>query len=211
MTITRLSPDRRIPGCVIVDVDGGRFASLPIELVRALGLKAGVQLNDAQAARLRDVAAAEAAHRVATRLLAVHPRTEHELGRKLRERGHPEAAIRSALDRLRVTRALDDEAVSRRFAAGRLLKGHGPSRVLSDLLARGVERQGAERAIQEASQEEGVETDAQVRRLLERRVRSVAGLAPEVQRRRLLAFLARRGFRGREIQALVSRSLADLG
>jgi len=74
-----------------------------------------------------------------------------------------------------------------------------------------VERRGAERAIQEASQEEGVETDAQVRRLLERRVRSVAGLAPEVQRRRLLAFLARRGFRGREVQALVSRSLADLG
>jgi len=74
----------------LLTVTGSITASTTIVLpfvsayLAALGLKAGVQLNDAQAARLRDVAAAEAAHRVATRLLAVHPRTEHELGRKLR-------------------------------------------------------------------------------------------------------------------------------
>jgi regulatory protein len=205
--ITRLAPDRGESGHVVVDLNGSRFASLPAEIARELGLEAGLTLDPGGLARLTEVADAEAAHRVALFVLAAHPRSEFELVRKLRDRGHPEPAIRAALDRLRATGILDDQKYAEAFARSRLARGHGTSRVLSDLLRRGVDRRSAERAVATVEQEERVEPGAQVRRLLDRQVRSVRDLPPRVQRRRLISFLARRGFRGREVRALIEAAI----
>jgi len=209
VTVTRLLPDHRAAGCVVVEVSGGRFASLPVEMVRALGLREGMQLDDAQAERLRASAEAEAAYRVATNLLAVRARSSGELERKLRERGHDARAIRVALDRLQASGALDDAAFSRHFAAGRLVKGHGSARVLTDLLARGVERRVAELAVREAGRDEGIRAADQVERLIQRRAALGRSLAVGVRRRRLLSYLARRGFRGSRVRELVERALVD--
>ena len=206
-TVSRLLPDRRTPGGVVVELDGARFATLPVEVARGLGLRAGHRLDQAGVTRLRDAAEMEAAHRVATRLLAVRAHSEFELGRKLRERGHAAEVIRPALGRLRRAGVLDDLAFSRQFAASRLARGHGPARILADLSFRGVDRRTAERAVDEVGRDEGVQAGDMVRRLIERRAPSVRGLPAQVQLRRLLAFLARRGFHGRQVRRLVEGAL----
>jgi regulatory protein len=164
-------------------------------------------MDERLTARLRDVAAGEAARRVAMRLLATRPRTQHELSRKLRDRGHDARAIRQALDRMVAIGALDDAVFCERFTRGRLARGHGAGRVLTDLLARGVDRRTAERAIRQVSQEEAIRPAEQLERLIRRRVSVGAGLPADVRRRRLLSFLARRGFRGRQVQKAVQAAL----
>ena len=57
--------------------------------------------------------------------------------------------------------------------------------------------------MQEALAAEGLDGDGAVRALAERRAGQLAGLPPEARRRRLLAFLARRGFSGSKVRDLV--------
>src|SRR6266581_39312 len=53
--LTGLAPDPRQPGYLLVDVDRGRFASLPADAVEPLRLLVGAELTPVQLARLRDL------------------------------------------------------------------------------------------------------------------------------------------------------------
>ncbi|HEU4535549.1 MAG TPA: regulatory protein RecX, partial [Polyangiaceae bacterium] len=102
---------------------------------------------------------------------------------------------------------IDDEAFARQFARGRLGGGAvGRSRVVRELVGRGLDRASAEGAVREAADDEGVSEAESAERAARKKLRSLEGLAPEVRRRRLYGFLARRGFAHDEI-ARVLRSL----
>lgn len=204
MTVTSLTPDARTPGYVVVDVDGKRFACLPIETVQALGLRVELELDHAVSGRLRRAADGEAAYQVAVRLLATHPRAANELLRKLRDRGHDPQAAAEAVGRLEAKGVINDDVYAQHFVRVRAGRGHGPGRLLTDLLARGVDRRVAERAIAAVSGAEGVDPLVQARELAHKRAAQTQGLPPRTRRRRLLAFLARRGYRGREVGELVA-------
>ena len=66
----------------------------------------------------------------------------------------------------------------------------------------------AERAVYETIEEEEVDPVAQARQLAEKRSTQLGDLPADKKRRRLLAFLARRGFRGYEIDQMVREVLA---
>jgi regulatory protein len=204
MILTSLSSDPRQPGYVIVQVDGARYASLPAEVAGGLGLKAGLEVEGELLERLKRAADDEAAYQVAVRLLAMRPRSVYELLAKLRERGHNPGAAAAAVGRLEAAGVLSDETFAQHFARVRASRGHGPSRLLHDLLAKGVDRRLAERAIAEVLEEEGLEGSGRARQLAEKRAAQLGALPPQQKRRRLLAFLARRGFRGREVQEMVA-------
>ena len=55
-TLTALAPDPLTPGYRLVEVDRGRFASLPAEPLEMLGLRVGVELDPPTLARLQDLA-----------------------------------------------------------------------------------------------------------------------------------------------------------
>ena len=78
---------------------------------------------------------------------------------------------------------------------------------LHDLLAKGVDRRRAERAIAEVLEVEGLGAPGRARQLAEKRAAQLGGVPPRQKRRRLLAYLARRGFRGREVQDMVMEIL----
>src|SRR5204862_6575105 len=84
------------------------------------------------------------------------------------------------------------------YAAAHAARGRGAPGLVRDLLAQGVERRLAERVVQEALAAEGLDGEGVARAVAERRARQLAGLPPAARRRRLLAFLARRGFSGGE-------------
>jgi regulatory protein len=209
MIITGLTPDPRLPGYLIVEADRARYASLPLEVVHQLELVTGLEVGGERAERLKRAADVEAAHQVAARLLAMRPRSVYDMLARLRERGHNPSAAAAAVGRLEAAGALDDAAFARHFARVRAPRGHGPARLLHDLLAKGVDRRVAERAIADVLDADGVDASAQARALAEKRISQLRDVPPRQLRRRLLAFLARRGFRGREVQDMVSEVLTQ--
>lgn len=200
---TRIAPDPRRPDYRVVELDRGRFASLPAEAVDALGLTRGASLGDDALGRLHELADVEAAWRAALRLEAQRSHSRMDLRRRLLMKQHPPRAVEAALDRLAALGLQDDARFAESFARARLRRGRGPGRIVSDLLAQGIERRAAEHAAALAVAGEGIDVAAEARRLASARDRQLAGLPAPERRRRLLAFLARRGFRGTLARELV--------
>ena len=202
-TLTALAPDPRQPGYRLVEVDRGRFASLPADALDWLSLRVGAELAPAVLERLRDLADVEAAQRAALRALARRAHAWRDLERRLARKQHPPAAVQAALERLAERGLLDDRRYAERYAAVRATRGKGPARILADLLAQGVERGVAEAAVGRALEEEGIDPQVEARAAATKRARQLGELPPPVRRRRLLAFLVRRGYSGPQVKELV--------
>lgn len=211
MIVSALRPDPRLAGCVIVEIDGDRLASLPVEVVKELGLASGQELAPVRYEALQAAARMDAARRVALRMLSIRPHAVADLARKLRDRNHEPQAAKAALERLEAVGLLNDGDFARHFARVRSPKGHGPSRLVHDLLARGVERGVAERAVAEVATAEEFDPEGAARALAEKRVTALRSLPLPACRRRVLAYLARRGFRSREIREMVEELLKGRG
>ena len=202
-TLTALAPDPRQPGYRLVEVDRGRFASLPLEALEPLSLQLGAELAPAVLDRLRELADVEAAERAALRALARRAHARLDLRWRLVKRQHPPAAVEAALDRLALRGLLDDRRFAEQYAALRATRGKGPARLLRDLQAQGVERRTAEHAVRQALEEEGIDPEVEARAVAAKRARQLAGLPVPVRKRRLLAFLVRRGYGGPQLRELV--------
>jgi regulatory protein len=201
--LTGLAPDPRRPDYRLVDVDRGRFASLPTAALAGLDLVVGREIGPLVFERLQELADIEAAHRAALRAIARRAHARFDLRRRLLQRQHPAAAVDPALDRLSAAGLLNDAQFAADYAAQKARRGRGPARLVHDLQAQGVERRLAEDAVRTALAREGVDPAAAVRSLAEKRAKQLAGLAPVVKKRRLVAFLMRRGFNGGEIREVV--------
>src|SRR5258705_7106707 len=140
MLLTGLAPDPRRPDYRLVEVDRGRFASLPAESLIGLGLVVGVEIGPRVLALLQELADLEGAHRAALRALARRAHARHDLRRRLLQKQHPPAAVDGALARRAAQGLLDDAAVARDYAGVNAARGRGPARLITDLLAPGVER-----------------------------------------------------------------------
>jgi len=202
-TLTALAPDPRQPGYRLVEVDRGRFASLPVEALDPLRLQVGSRLAPAVLDRLRELADIEAAERAALRALARRAHARLDLQRRLVKKQHPPAAVDAALERLASRGLLDDRRFAEQYAALRATRGKGPARLLGDLVAQGVERRTAEHAVRRALEEEGIDPGVEARAVATKRARQLAGLPVPVRKRRLLAFLVRRGYAGVPLRELV--------
>ncbi len=202
-TLTGLAPDPRQPGYRLVEVDRGRFASLPVAALEPLRLEVGAALAPAVLDRLRELADIEAAERAALRALARRAHARLDLQRRLVKKQHPPAAVEAALERLALRGLLDDRRFAEQYAALRATRGKGPVRLLRDLQAQGVERRTAEHAVRRALEEEGIDPGVEARAVAAKRARQLAGLPAPVRKRRLLAFLMRRGYAGVPLKDLV--------
>lgn len=202
-TLTGLAPDPRQPDYRLVEVDRGRFASLPEDSLQPLGLSVGMELAPVVLDRLRALADVEAAQRAALRALARRAHARRDLAQRLVKKQHPPAAVDAALERLAVRGLLDDRRFAERYAALRAVRGRGPARLVRDLLAQGIERRTAEEAVRQALDEEGIDPGLEARAVAAKRAGQLRDLPVRVRKRRLLAFLVRRGYPGPEVKDLV--------
>jgi len=208
MLLTGIAPDPRRPDYRLVEVDRGRFASLPADSLAGLGLILGGEISQAVFARLQELADLEGAHRAGLRALARRAHARFDLRRRLLQKQHPPAAVDGALARLAAQGLLDDASFARDYAGAQAARGRGPARLIRDLLSQGVERRMAEDAVRTALADHGVDPEAAVRAVAEKRARQLAGLPAPVRKRRLAAFLARRGFQGPEVRQVVEDNCA---
>ncbi len=207
MEITGLKANARAPDRVTVVIDGARFASLPLTVATSLGLFVGKLVNEDLKERLDEAAEVEKTYQGALRMLNVRPRAVNDLMRRLRAKGHSPSACARVIGRLETAGELDDEKFARLYAAQKTGKGFGRARVLADLLAQGVDGRVAETAVDLALSEQLSDPLVIARELAEKRVRRLKGLDRNTQKRRLLQYLARRGFTGGEIWDVVDEAL----
>ena len=200
--ITALEPDPRRPGTVRLAIDGVKFGAVPLEFAAAAGLAAGTPVDPALQPRLAAEADAEAAYRTVLRALERRSFARRDLERRLLRKGHPQPAVEAALARAAELGLLDDAAFARDFVQTRAARGRGPGRLVRDLMAMGVERAHIDRAIA-AEWPEGSDRAGVPQALASKRAAQLGDLPRPVKRRRVLAYLARRGFAGRDISDMV--------
>lgn len=203
MILTGLAPDPRRPDYRVVEVDRGRFASLPAVDLALLGLSVGAEIPPLVYERLQELADLEAAQAAALRAVNRRAHARLDLRRRLLQKQHPAPAVDAALDRLQTAGLIDDTRFAFDYAAAKARRGRGPARLIRDLQAQGVERRIAEDAVRRSLEAEGADPGETVRALAEKRAKQLAGLPPIVRKRRLVAFLVRRGFGGAEVRQAV--------
>jgi regulatory protein len=170
-----------------------------------MDLTLGVELSPDALAHLQALADVEAAYRAAERALARRPFARGDLHRRLMQKQHPHQAVAAALARLADQGLLDDRRFAEHYASVQGARGRGPVRLLRDLGRQGVDRQTAEWAVRRVSAREGLGGVEGARRVAERRAAQLGDLAPDLARRRLLAYLARRGYRGADVRSLIEQ------
>lgn len=128
------------------------------------------------------------ARETALRYIDFKRRTEKEVRQKLREEFNDET-IERVIELLKRYRVIDDEEYARLYIADCLkLKGWGARRILTELAARGIGRDAAEKYLEDSGELMGEKAD----KLLKKRVKGK--ISDQKEYKKHMDFLLRRGF-----------------
>jgi len=141
-------------------------------------------------------------------MLEARSRGADELKRLLLRKGEPPADVDAALARLVASGLVDDANYARQVARSKALgPGMSRRRIQLELTRRGVARDVSSEAIAEVFDEEGVDEGAAIERVARKKLRMLEKLDLSTQKRRLYAFLARRGYDSDQISTVLRRIL----
>jgi regulatory protein len=192
--ISGIVPVPRPAGRFALLVDGLEVAILSLDAIERLRLAVGRPVAGLEDQITREAAQLKTYDR-ALNLLAFRARSSSELARSMVKKGEEKTHVDWAISRLQEQGLLDDAAFARSFTRTKVLGGkQSRRRVQQDLGRKGVARSVADEAIATVFEEEEVDQRAIVEEAARKKLRSLAGLEPVVRRRRLYAFLARRGY-----------------
>jgi regulatory protein len=207
--ITAITESGRREGRYLVTLDGDTpEVIVSVEAISRLRLGLGRLLSEAELAELREEGEILVAYDRALDLLAFRPRSAAELRRRLAQKGIEAARAEVAVSRLVERGLVDDRAFAVALTRAKAL-GTGASRrrVGQELARRGVARDVADEAVAEVWEEEGVDQSEVIEGLARKRLAALRGLDAPTQRRRLYAFLARRGYDADEIRRAMAAVL----
>jgi regulatory protein len=186
-TITALRFQKRNPDRVNVFLDGA-FA-FGLAAVLAAQLKVGQLLTDDEIARLGGSDQVEKAFERALNFLSYRPRSVAEVRRNLRKKDLDDAVIEETIARLDRAGLVDDVEFARYWVDNRMQFNPRGGRALSyELLRRGVSPGIVAEAI------EGLDEEGAARQVALSGARRYKGLPAPEFRRKLGAYMARRGF-----------------
>ncbi len=143
----------------------------------------------------------------ALRLLSVRSRSRHELRSRLLRAGFEEDEVESTLVDLEGVGLVDDERFARELAEHQRRRGLGRRAGLAALRGKGVDRDLAERAVDEVQPEDDADIAYELASARSARLRS---LSPDVLHRRLLSYLIRRGYEPVIARSAVRRAIAEM-
>src|SRR3954452_7841812 len=148
------------------------------------------------------------ARTIALRMLDSQPRTRLELERAMAGRDVPSDVAAGVLDRFTEVGLVDDEAFAQAWVDSRH-RGRGlAKRALSaELRRRGVDESVLREAVETVSDDD---ERAAAMALVDRKLRTMSTLPREVQMRRLVGMLGRKGFGSGVAMSVVREALADL-
>jgi regulatory protein len=204
--VTALRPTKRDPDRIAVDLDGSFAFALPATLVGDERIEVGDLLDVDRVTALLAADQASRATEAALVFLSYRPRSEKEVRDRLRRGGYEPDAIEHAIGRLHEWRYLDDADFARRWVENRTAHRPRGKRLLQqELRHKGIDGEIARDAIDDADLDETGAAEA----LARRRLPSYAGDEPTAIRRRLGAYLARRGYGYDVIRIALDRALGE--
>lgn len=186
-------------------VDGEFVLGLDLETVVRLRLRVGQAIDGPLLLQSYQMEQAKRAWDAGLRLLATSPRTRQEVGRKL-ARSYPPELVEQVLERLEGAGWLDDAGYAESYI--RSHRDYGARRLLAGLIRKGVDRNLAGAAVQAALGE--VDAAEQARDVATKRLARMGEVDRATAQRRLVGFLARRGFGPDAIQRALAPLLQDL-
>jgi regulatory protein len=185
--ITALEFQKKNPDRVSVFLDGSFAFGLPA--IIAARLKQGQVLSDAEIQSLEAEGSIEAAYDRTLNYLSYRPRSRAEVERYLQKRGLSEAQIEPVAQRLERAGLLDDEAFARYWVENRERhRPRGPRALRYELRQKGVSNETIDRAVA------SVDVPDSAYRCAGPKARQLAHLDQGTFMKKLVAYLARRGF-----------------
>ena len=185
--ITALTFQKRNPERVNVHLEG-RFA-FGLAAIEAATLRVGQFLSAPEVTELRERDTQERAYERALNLLSYRARSAAEISRRLRQADFPPSAIKRALARLEKLGLIDDRAFARYWVENREeFRPRGQRMLRWELQRKGV----ADEIIDEVLAP--LDETATASRLARKRASRLLHLDEATFRRRLGAYLGRRGF-----------------
>ena len=146
------------------------------------------------------------AYNYALNLLSARPYATRALHRKLIQKQYSAADADDAIRRLVDNGLLNDAKYAEQYARSKIVStGASKRRLQQDLFRKGIKGDVATHAIAAVLEEDEIDPAVVIERVAKKKLAQLGGLDPIVLRRRLFAFLARRGYDLDEIKAVVSR------
>ncbi|MEW1955910.1 regulatory protein RecX [Terrabacter sp. NPDC080008] len=155
---------------------------------------------------LSDGEAESVARAIVLRQLSMAPRSRSQLEKKLRQRGCDDDVAAKVLDRFTEVGLVDDEAYAQMLVRSKQ-SGNGLARkaLAHELRKQGIDQEIADEALGQVG---AGDERARAELLVEKKLRTMRGLDPAVQARRLAGMLARKGYSG-EVAWPVIRDALD--
>jgi len=148
----------------------------------------------------------QSAYNYALNLLSARPYATRALHRKLIQKKYEAADADDAIRRLVDNGLLNDAKFAEQYARSKMVTtGASKRRLQQDLFRKGIKGDVATTAIASVLESEEIDPSVVVERVARKKLAQLGGLEPLVVRRRLFAFLARRGYDVDEIKSVVSR------
>ena len=145
------------------------------------------------------------ARSIALRMLERQPRTRLELERAMARRDVPPDVAAAILDRFTEVGLIDDEAFAQAWVDSRHRgKGLAKRALSAELRRRGVDESVLREAVDTVTDDDEREA---ARALVERKLRTMSSLPREVQMRRLIGMLGRKGFGSGVAMSVVREAL----
>jgi regulatory protein len=215
-TITALRVQRRNPERANLHIDDEFCCGVPCEVILAEGLRVGDTLSGETLERLQALDARWRAKESALSLLAVRPRARRELTDRLARKGFAADATDWALGEVDRLGLVDDSAFAEAWVRDRLrLRPRGARALQSELIRKGIDTELARRAVTacmaDAGAADGTLCLAAAEKWARSNARRIAAATESEERRRLKrrlgAFLMRRGFGAEAVREAVEACL----
>ncbi len=202
MTISKLSPSKRVEGRWLAFLEDGTILRLGESEVIDFALYAGKELTEAQVEQLLVSAHTSSLKEKTLELLSRKPQSRKELERKLQEWEASEEESISICTRMEELGYLNDAEYACRVVRHYSAKGCGVRKLRDELYRRGVPRELWDEALKHAEDPSDT-VDAFV-------AKKLAGKTPDRKElKKVSDALVRRGFSWSEISAALDRYAVD--
>lgn len=189
--VTAITARKRERGRFAIAISGSPAFTLSEETLFRSGLQTGDELDAAAIGRLLEDDEVARSTEAALHFLAYRARSEQEVRDRLKRGAFSPEAIESTIVRLNEWRYLDDADFARRWVESRARgKPRGQRLLQQELRQKGIDAETSKQVIAEADLDEiATATD-----LARKRLNSMTGEDPIAVKRKVGAYLARRGY-----------------
>jgi regulatory protein len=187
---------------IALRLDGKTWLRVEPEVLFQLEVAEGDEIDDERRVAIEGALARARARLFVVRSLAVRMQSTTELERKLAARDVPPEIAHEAIERAAGYGYIDDAALAGQLARGMRARGYGRRRAEQKLRSRGLAGALAEAALAETY--DGGDEETHAREALGRRA-----VADDADRKRAIAYLARRGFSARAAWKAVQQAAEE--